>query len=304
MAVTPNTTTTNNFQIDPKVVDFVTRFNMNWEALRDIMGIMRPIRKAPGTVLKSYKVTVTRGAGQAAEGDEVALSTANVEEVTHKDLKLTPDRMRITAQSVEKYGAKIAVQKTQEAFLNQIQGDVLDEFYAFAQTGTLTGSEADFQMAVSMAVAMVKDKFKKMRLNYGNIITFVNTLDVGRYLGAVDVTIQTSNGIEYLKNVLGAETMIVSSEIPEGTVVAIPADNIVLYYIDPADSDFKELGLDYYTGNGETNLIGAAREGVYGRVSGDMHVLYGLTLWAEYLDAIAVLTFGAEAAEAAEADET
>ena len=292
MAVTPNTTTTNNFNIDPKVVDFVTRFNMNWEALRDIMGIMRPIRKAPGTVLKSYTVTVTRGAGQAAEGDEVALSTANVEEVAHKDLTLTPDRMRITAQSVEKYGAKIAVQKTQEAFLNQIQGDVLDEFYAFAQTGTLTGSEADFQMAVSMAVAMVKDKFKKMRLNYGNIITFVNTLDVGRYLGAVDVTIQTSNGIEYLKNVLGAETMIVSSEIPEGTVVAIPADNIVLYYIDPADSDFKELGLDYYTGNGETNLIGAAREGVYGRVSGDMHVLYGLTLWAEYLDAIAVLTFG------------
>lgn len=295
MAVTPNTTTTENFNIDAKVVEFVERFNMNWDTLREIMGVMRPIRKTPGTRLKSYKVTVTRGGGQPAEGDEVALSQANVEEVAHKDISLVADRMRITAQDVEKYGAKIAVQKTHEAFLNKIQGDVMDEFYEFALTGSLTGEESDFQMAVSMAVARVKDKFKKMKLNYGNVVVFVNTLDAGRYNGSVGITTQTQNGIEYLKNVLGAETMIISSEIPEGTVVAIPADNIVLYYIDPGDSEFKELGLNYYTGDGDTNLIGAAREGVYGRVSGDTHILYGLTMWAEYLDAIAVLTFGAGA---------
>ena len=28
-------------------VDFVSRFTQNWEALRNILGIMRPIRKAP-----------------------------------------------------------------------------------------------------------------------------------------------------------------------------------------------------------------------------------------------------------------
>ena len=39
-------------------VDFVTRFNDNWEALRQIMGIMRPIRKAPGTSLVSYTADV------------------------------------------------------------------------------------------------------------------------------------------------------------------------------------------------------------------------------------------------------
>ena len=292
MAVTPNTTTTENFNIDAKVVEFVERFNMNWDALREIMGVMRPIRKTPGTRLRSYKVNITRGGGQPAEGDEVALSQADVEEVSHKDLSLKADRMRITAQDVEKYGAKIAVQKTHESFLNSIQDDIMGEFYDFALTGELTGTETDFQMAVSMAVARVKDKFKKMHRNYGNIVVFANTLDAGRYNGAVGITTQTLNGIEYLKNVLGAETMIISSDIPEGTVVAIPADNIVLYYIDPADSDFKELGLNYYTGDGETNLIGAAREPVYGRVSGDTHILYGLTMWAEYLDAIAVLTFG------------
>ena len=295
MAVIENTTTTENFDIDARTIEFVERFNMNWDALIEIMGVMRPIRKAPGTRLKSYRVDITRGAGQAAEGDEVELSQANVTEVTHKDLSLTPDRMRITAQSVEKYGAAIAVRRTGDAFINEIQGDVLDDFYEFALTGELTGTEATFQMAVSMAVAMVKDKFKKMRLNHGKVVVFANTLDVGRYLGQAQITTQTQNGIEYLKNFLGAETVIVSSEIPEGKVVAIPADNIVLYYIDPADGDFKELGLEYYTGNGETNLIGAHREAVYGRVSGDMHVLYGFTLWAEYIDAIAVVTIGEDA---------
>ena len=295
MAVTPNTTTTENFQIDANTIDFVERFNLNWDAITEIMGIMRPVRKAPGTKLTSYKVEITRGNGQPAEGDEVELSQANVTPVSYKDLSLKADRMRITAQDVEKYGADVAVKRTTNAFINKVQGEILDEFYEFALTGELTGSENTFQMAVSMAVAKVKDKFKKMRLNYGNIVVFANTLDVGRYLGSAQISTQTQNGVEYLKNFLGADTMIVSSEIPEGEVVAIPADNIVLYYIDPSDSEFKELGLDYYTGNGETNLIGAHREGIYGRVSGDTHILYGLTLWAEYLDAIAVITVGAGA---------
>lgn len=292
MAVTANTTTTANFAIDAKTIDFVERFNANMEALSDIMDIMRPIRKRPGTKLTSYKVTITRGGGQPAEGDDVALSQADVDEVAHKDLALKADRMRVTAQSVEKYGADIAVQKTYDAFIVDIQNDILTDFYEFALTGELTGTETTFQMAISMAVGRVKHKFQQMRRKYDKVVVFVNTLDLHRYLGNTTITTQTLNGIEYLKNFLGADTVIASADIPEGKVVGIPADNIILYYIDPADGDFKELGLDYYTGNGETNLIGAHREGVYGKVSGDIHVLYGLTLWAEYIDAIAVLSFG------------
>lgn len=296
MAVATNTTTTNQITTPVRELDFVTRFETNWEALREIMGIMRPIRKTPGTKLVSSKASVVLQDGAVAEGDEVPLSQATVEPVATKDLSLKKYRKRVTAEAVEKYGAAIAIQKTDDALLNELQGEVLDEFYAFALTGTLTSEEDTFQMAVAMAIAKVKDKFKKMRLDYSNIVVFANTLDVGRYVGAANITMQTSNGVEYLKNFLGAETMIVSSEIPEGTVLAIPADNIVLYYIDPADGDFSALGLVYTTGNGETNLIGVHKEGVYTHVSGDTHVLMGMTLWAEYLDAIAVVTFGAAAA--------
>lgn len=295
MPVIENTTTTAQITLEVKELDFVTRFERNWDALIEILGIMRPVRKTPGTKLVASTASVELQNGDVPEGDEVPLSQATVTPVYYEDLKLEKHRKRVTAEMVSKFGASIAVQKTDDAFLNELQMKVMDRFYEFAQTGTLTGTEATFQMAVSMAVTKVKDKFKKMHLNYSNIVVFVNTLDVGRYLGTAEISMQTQNGLEYFKNFLGAETVIVSSEIPEGKVIAIPADNIVLYYIDPTDSDFAELGLEYTTGAGETNLIGIHKEGVYGRVSGDTHALMGMTLFAEYLDAIAINTFSVNA---------
>lgn len=292
MTVTANTTTTAQITIQAKEIDLAQRFTASWEALAEIMGIMRPIRKAPGTKLVSSKASVELQAGDVAEGDEVPLSQATVEPVVHKDLVLQKYRKRVTAEAVAKYGAAVAVQKTDDALLNELQGVVLDSFYEFALTGTLTGTEDTFQMAVAMGIGMVKDKFKKMRLNYGQVVVFANTLDVHRYLGATAISTQTSNGVEYLKNFLGADVLIASSEIPAGKVVAIPADNIILYYIDPSDGDFAALGLEYTTGAGETNLIGVHKEGVYGRAAGDTHVLMGMALWAEYIDAIAVVSVG------------
>lgn len=294
MAVTANTTTTAQMQITARELDFVSRFTANMDALREIMGVMRPIRKAPGTRLVSYKASVTLQDGAVAEGDEVPLSKATVTEAFHKDLELKKHRKRVTAEAVNKYGAAIAVQKTDDALLNEIRGEILDDFYSFALTGTLTGSFDTFQMAVSMAVAKVKDKFKKMRLNYGQVVVFANTLDVGKYQGSANITVQTKAGIEYVKDFTGVDTMIVSSEIPEGKVVAIPVDNIIMYYIDPSDGDFAALGLEYTTGNDATNLIGVHKEGVYERVSGDTHTLSGIALWAEYLDAVAVIKVGTE----------
>jgi uncharacterized protein GlcG (DUF336 family) len=292
MPVTPNTTTTAQINVTAREIDFVSRFTSNVEALMEILGIMRPIRKAPGTVLRSYKTSVVLQNGEVAEGDEVPLSQASVEEVAHKDIVLKKHRKRVTAEAVNKYGAVVAVQKTDDALLNEIQGEIMDDFYAFALTGTLKENFDSFQMAVAMATAMVKDKFKKMHLNYGQVVVFVNTLDVGRYQGAAAITVQSKAGIDYVKDFVGVDTMIVSSEIPEGTVVAIPVENIDLYYVDPSDGDFTALGLIYTTGNEESNLIGVHKEGVYGNVSGDTHTLSGITLWAEYLDGIAVVTFG------------
>lgn len=289
MAAIQNTTMAADIKLEARELDFITRFNRNWDALLEILGVMRPIRKTPGSKLVASKATVELQDGNVAEGDEVPLSQATVTPIAYEDIELEKYRKAVTAEAVSKFGAAIAVGKTDDAFLLELQNKVLDRFYTFAQTGTLTGEETTFQMAVSMSVSKVKDKFKKMRLDYSNIVVFVNTLDVGKYLGAAEITLQTQNGIEYVKNFLGASTMVISSEIPEGKVLAIPADNIVLYYISPADGDFAELGLNY-TVTGETDLIGVHMEGNYGRVMGETHALMGMKLFAEYIDAIAVTT--------------
>ena len=40
MATIANTTFAANFTVNPREIDFVTRFGRNWEALRDIIGIL------------------------------------------------------------------------------------------------------------------------------------------------------------------------------------------------------------------------------------------------------------------------
>lgn len=291
MAVTPNTITTENIKLVPREIDFVSRFNNTWDALREIMGIMRPIRKEPGTKLVSSTATVNLQDGNIPEGDEVPLSDVILTPVAFEDLKLEKFRRRVTAEAVERFGAVRAVQKTDDALLNELQGNVMDRFYTFLQTGTLTSTETDFQMAIAMSLGLVTNKFKEMRKGMTGLNTFVNVLDIYRYLGTAAIDVQEKFGIQYLKNFLGTSSMILSSEIPQGTVITTPSDNIDFYYIDPSDGDFQQLGLQYTT-YGETPLIGVHAEPNYGRVSGDMHVLMGIKLWAEYLDGIAVVKFG------------
>ena len=47
-----------------------------------------------------------------------------------------------------------------------------------------------------------------------------------------------------------------------------------------------------YTVQGETNLIGFHANGDYSHAVGESFALMGMTLWAEYLDAIAVVYIG------------
>lgn len=288
-----NLTVTTDITVKAREVDFVTRFGLNWNSLREILNIMRPIRKAPGTVLTSYNATIELEDGNVGEGKEIPYSEAKVTPVSYSDLTLKKWAKAVSIEAVNQFGATIAVQRTDEAFLRELQNEVLEDFYEFLQTGELTSTEDTFQMGMAMAIGNVTDKFKKMRRDASNIIVFVNTLDAYRYLGAAEISVQTANGLTYLSNFMGASTVILSSEIPAGKIIAVPADNIVLYYVDPGDSDFRQLGLDY-TVQGETNLIGFHANGNYSTAVGESFALMGMKLWAEYIDAIAVVTVQGE----------
>ncbi len=298
MAAKNNVTTTGQFSTSVREVDFVTRFADNWDALRNIMGIMRPIRKAPGTKLVSYKASVDgtlQGGTSVAEGDEIPFTKMKVEPVSYADIEVAKYAKSVTLESVAKYGADVAVEKTDDAFLVALQNKILGEFYTFLGTGTLTLSETTWQRALAMAKGKVLDKFAGMDKDVTEIVGFANILDAYDYLGDKEVTVQTVFGLNYVENFLGYRTLFLLPDkyIAQGTVIALPVENIDLYYVDPGDSDFAKLGLNY-TVKGETNLIGVHVEGDYSRATGDMYAIMGMKLWAEYLDGIAVATVGAQ----------
>ena len=284
-----NLTKSANIAVTPREVDFVTRFGNTWEALRQIMGIMRPIRKENGTVLKSKSATIVLQDGNVGEGEVIPYSQATVTETPYGAITLEKYAKAVSVEAVAEHGAEAAIDMTDEAFLNELQGNVLDRFYAYIATGTLTDNQATFQAAIAMAIGKVKDKFKKMRKNGSKVVVWVNTLDAYAYLGAAELTVQSQFGLDYIKNFMGAEVVILSSEIERGKVIATPVDNIVLYYVDPSNSGFQKLGLNYVV-DGETNLIGFHAGGNYNTAVGESFALMGLTLFAEYIDAIAVVT--------------
>lgn len=289
----PNGFGTGSSAVTAREVDFVTRFGQNWDALRDILGIMRPIKKAPGTKLTAVTATVALESGAVNPGNVIPYSKVTTTETAYADITIEKYAKAVPIEDVSKYGAEIAIEKSDEAFLNQLQSDVLGKFYTFLNTGSLTGSAATWQAALALAKGKVIDKFNKMRKTATNVVGFANVLDFYGYLGAADVTVQTMFGLTYVQNFMGYSTLFLLSDpdVAPGTVIATPVENIDLYYIDPNDADFRKLGLDY-TVQGETNLIGFHANGNYSTAVGESFALMGMAMWAEYLDGISITYVG------------
>lgn len=280
-----------NIDVTVREIDFVSRFGRNWDALRDILGIMRPIKKEAGAALKAKKARVTLQSGNVSEGDLIPFSQAEVYEQTFAEMSLEKYAKGVSAEAVKTYGYDVAVARTDEEFLNELQGNVMNRFYTFANTGELTSIQTTYQMALAMAKGLVVNKWKKMHRTATEVVAFANVLDVYEYLGAANVTVQTQFGFTYIKDFMGINTIFLCSdeEVARGRVIATPVDNIVLYYVDPAMSDFARAGFNY-TVDGETNLIGFHTEVDYDRATSNCYALMGMVMFAEYIDGVAVVT--------------
>ena len=289
-----NLITTNDIQVTAREIDFVTRFERNWEHLREILGIMRPIKKQPGAVLKSKYAEGTLQSGNVGEGEEIPYSKFTVKEKTYAEMTIEKYAKAVSIEAIKDHGYENAVQMTDDEFLFQLQTNVTERFYDYLKTGTLTFTETTFQMALAMAKGRVENKFKQMHRNVTGVVGFVNILDVYEYVGAAEISIQNQFGFQYMKDFMGFNTIFLlsDSEIPRGQVIATPVENIVLYYVDPNESDFARAGL-VYTVSGETNLIGFHTQGNYHTAVSEAFAVMGLTLFAEYIDAIAVGTINA-----------
>ena len=292
-----NLTKSADVQVTARELDFVTRFEANWEHLRDILGIMRPIKKQPGAQLKSKYAEGTLQPGTIGEGEEIPYSKFTVKETVYDEMTIEKFAKAVSIEAIKDHGYENAVAMTDDEFLFQLQTNVTDRFYTYLNTGTLKVTDATtFQMALALAKGSVLNKFKSMHRAATNVVGFVNIMDVYKYLGAAEITIQNEFGFNYVKNFMGYSVLFLlgDDEVKQGRIIATPVENIVMYYVDPGDSDFVKAGLAYTTGVGETNLIGFHTQGNYNTAVAEAFAIMGLTLFAEYIDAIAVADFAGE----------
>lgn len=295
--VTTSTVLNTDSALKAREIDFVTRFDKNWDALRTILGIFKPIRKEPGTSLVTYEAQMKdealQGGANVGEGEAIPFTQFKVVESKREDIVVEKYAKSLSLESVSKWGATVAIEKTDDAFMVELQNKVLKDFYTFLKTGTLKGTQKKWQKALAIAKGAVLNKFAGMNRNVTEVVGFANVMDFYDWLGDKEITVQTMFGLQYIKDFFGFSTLFLLPDdyIPAKTVIATPVENIDLYYIDPGDSDFKKLGLDYTT-SGETNLIGFHAGGNYTNATGETYAIMGMKLWTEYLDGICVVTVG------------
>ena len=279
--------------VTAREIDFVTSFQKNLQALLDIMDISRMIKKENGSKLVVKKASGTLQSGNVGEGKEIPLSQYEVIETIYDTIKIEKYRKAVSLEAVAEKGYDVAVQMTDDEFKADLQNAITTKFYTQLKSGSLVGHEDTWQMAVAMAIGKVVNKFQEMHRTATDVALWVNTLDVYKYVGGADITIQSAFGFKYIEDFMGAKVTFVTSEIPQNTVIATPLNNIVAYYVNPADSEFVRAGLSYTT-DGETGFVGFHTEGNYGRAISDMYAIMGVRIFCEYLDAISYISVGSE----------
>lgn len=290
-AAPDNMTGQAQIMVKAREIDFVTSFARDMQALLDILGITRMIKKENGSELRVRKASGTLQSGEVAEGDEIPLSQYEVSENAVGKITINKYRKGVSIEAIASKGYAAAVDQTDQEFRADLRNVVTGKLYDTLKSGSLVGHESTWQMAVSMAIGKVKAKFEDMDRTATGIAVWVNTLDLYKYLGGAQITTQTAFGQTYIQDYLGADVMFVTSKIPENTVVATPLNNLVAYYVDPADSEFVQAGLSY-TVDSETGFIGFHIQGNYERAISDMFAIMGVRMLIEYQDAVANIAVG------------
>ena len=214
-------------------IDFVQQFTHGSLAkLIEVLGVTRKIPMMEGTTMYVYSMTgslVNNGA--VDEGDVIPLSKITQTKTAIGEITLKKWRKAVSAEAIKKSGYETAVVETDAKLLSLVQQGVRSDFFTFLN-GTITGSESvsgtGLQAALAAAWGELQVKFED---DTAEAVYFVNPLDVSDYLGKASISVQTAFGMNYIENFLGLGTVILSSQITQGTFIATAKQNIILYYL-------------------------------------------------------------------------
>ena len=261
-------------------VDFVSQFSHGSLAkLLEVLGVTRKIPMQEGTTLYVYTTSGTLQSGSVAEGAIIPLSQYQRDKAAVGEMALSKWRKATTAEAIMKSGYKEAVDETDAALLKDIQKTVRTKFFTLLN-GTISGSTAvtgvGLQAALAAAWANLQIKFED---DTASAVYFINPLDMGDYLGSASITVQGAFGMNYIENFLGLGTVILSSQVTQGTFVATAKENIVLYYLSMNGDIGGKFGLTV----DDLGLIGMKTDiPTENRAQLETLVMAGIDIFVEY----------------------
>lgn len=271
-------------------IDFVNQFGKGIAQLKEMMGISRMLPMPVGSLVKTYTSSVTLNGDTVAPGDIIPLSEVKVQDGPSYELVWDKRRKAVTIEDIQKFGFKQAIINTDAALIRELQKRVRNGFFTQLASGTGTATGAGLQAALADGFAKVSIAFED---DVAQTIAFINPNDLADYQAKHAVTLETAFGLQYLKNFLGYDSVIVSSQVSKGTAYATVSNNIVFAYAQ-ITGDIDEA-FDLVT-DSETPMIGVAHDTNLTRLTSETITVSGTKLFAERLDGIIKITITTPAA--------
>lgn len=258
-------------------VDFAVQFGLSIKSLVTMLGVTRMIPVTAGTALKKLTVTGTLDDSTVAEGDVIPLSNYKTTYTTVAEATLDKYRKATTAEAIIKGGFNQAVTDTNKKMIRDIQKKIRAGLVASLADGTGSASGTGLQAALADAWGQLQVAFEDDTIE---AVYFVNPEDVADYLGKATITVQSSFGLNYIKDFLGLGTVILTSLVTAGTFYATAAQNLVAYYINANEAGGLGEAFNFAT-DAETGFVGVHEEANYQRMQSETVAVCGVTFFAE-----------------------
>lgn len=260
-----------------KSIDFVNRFETGIQELLKLLGVTRLETLSNDMKIQTYKWGETLKDGAVGEGEDIPLSKVTRAKDRSFTVKFNKWRRAVSAESIARHGASLAIDQADNRLLRKIQGGIKTNFVTYLATNPTKVSAVGLQKSLAQSWGKLST-FEEF--DGAQFVSFVNPMDVADYLGDTKVLSDASNvfGMTLLKNFLGANNVVVLNAIPQGKVYSTAVDNIVLAYLDMKASDLGDIFVDF---TDETGFISATRGRTLRNATYESLFMNALVLFAE-----------------------
>lgn len=216
-------------------VDLTLRFTGTiLRKLMEALGVTRKIPMIDGTTMYYYTTTGTLQSGAVAEGEIIPLSQYQRNKVPVGEITLKKWRKAASAEAILKSGYAEAVRETDTKLIRDVQTAIRTDFFDY-----LKGIEATVVGASTLQMVLAKS-WGNLQVLFENdsveVVHFLHPLTIAEYLGAANITVQQAFGFNYIQDFLGLGTVIMTSQIAQGTVISTAKENLIMYYV-PVSSE-------------------------------------------------------------------